>query len=373
MYLLITGANGFLGRHVVQAAVVHGHRVRAMVRPTADVTARWGGDNAANLKGVEIVRHDLRDRRELVERVRGVDAVLHLAAAKTGDYYTQMAGTVVATENLLASMHEARVDRLVLTSSFAVYDYLAVASAGTLDEDSLLEREPERRDAYCRSKLWQERLVREAMTRQDVKATVLRPGVVYAEPDHLWTDRLGVRVGRTWFAIGAHARLPLTHVCHCAEAIVRAAERPAAIGQTLNLVDDDSPTQRRYRRALRKTMRPRIVPINWTLTRLGVWLLDAVDRRVLAGRAQLPAVLRRRALHARCRPLHYPNQRAKEVLGWSAPARWRNAIKTAATDRAGRAAAALLDDHAFTQAGEADSHLPKSHWSSTDTSCVSHT
>jgi len=91
--LLVTGATGFLGRRVVADALRRGHTVRAMVRP--------GFDGASLPPQVEIIRADLRDPHSI--DVAGVDAVLHLAAAKTGDLYSQMHTTVVGTENLIAA------------------------------------------------------------------------------------------------------------------------------------------------------------------------------------------------------------------------------------------------------------------------------
>src|SRR5689334_8617848 len=144
MQLLITGANGFLGRHVVTEAVRRGHSVRALVRPNTDVTKLdWYARDR-----VEVLRADLRSRKGLAEVVRGVDCVLHLAAAKSGDLYAQYAGTVVATENLLAAMSETGVRRIVLVSSFSVYDYMKLHDFSLLDENSPLETDAFDRDEY---------------------------------------------------------------------------------------------------------------------------------------------------------------------------------------------------------------------------------
>ena len=82
MNLLVTGANGFLGRYVVSEALRHGHAVRALVRPTADVSdSEWTQHGR-----LEIVRADMprenrdvlasfsesRNRRSAVGRVLGV-------------------------------------------------------------------------------------------------------------------------------------------------------------------------------------------------------------------------------------------------------------------------------------------------------------
>ena len=100
--ILVTGANGFLGRRVVAALQRRGHAVRALVRPaTAIDPARlgWGDD-------VEVVRGDLRATAiaELAQAFDGVDGLVHLAAAVTGGEDAQFAAGVVGTERLLDAM-----------------------------------------------------------------------------------------------------------------------------------------------------------------------------------------------------------------------------------------------------------------------------
>ena len=73
MKVLVTGANGFLGRHVVRALLRRGHAVRALVRPASDVTSLgWGAE-------VELCRGDLRTSANLHEAFEGVDVLVHLA------------------------------------------------------------------------------------------------------------------------------------------------------------------------------------------------------------------------------------------------------------------------------------------------------
>ena len=102
MKLLVTGASGFVGRHVATAALDRGHDVRALIRPATD-TSRLPQHGHERL---EVCRADLRSPRGLTEVAAGVDAVIHLAASMTGDFYARFAGTVIATENLLAAMTE---------------------------------------------------------------------------------------------------------------------------------------------------------------------------------------------------------------------------------------------------------------------------
>jgi nucleoside-diphosphate-sugar epimerase len=320
MKLLVTGANGFLGRYVVAEALRRGHGVRAVVRSGANP---WPGQD------VELAQVDLRSRRGLVEALAGVDAVLHLAAAKAGDLYAQYAGTVVATENLLWAMDEAKVSHIVSISSFSVYDYMQMSSFSLVDESSPVEADAFDRDAYAHTKLVQENLVRETAGLNGWRYAILRPGVIFGK-DNLWTARLGAQAGKKlWIRMGAWARLPLTYVENCAEAIVLAAENPEADGQTLNIVDDDVPTQRAYAAFLRKRMSPRpmILPVPWIVMRCLARLATITNSLLFKGRAKVPGVFVPCRLHARCKPLRYTNARIKQVLGWQPKVSWQEGVE----------------------------------------------
>ena len=316
MTILVTGATGFLGQYVVREALARGHRVRAIVRPAGKLEALPWAD-AANL---ELVRADLRSRAGLVKALDGVDAVIHAAAAKSGDIYAQMAGTVVATENLLWAMHQAGVKRLVAVSTFSVYAYSRMWTWSELNESSPTESNGYDRDEYAITKLIQESLVLDAAKQPGWHVTVLRPGVIYGR-NNTWTARLGAQSsgGRAWLRIGAFARLPLTYVENCAEALLLAAETDAASGQVLNVVDDNPPTQRRYLRELRNRTqpRPRIVPVPYFLMRALAALAWLVNKFLLGGRAKLPGILIPARLHARFKPLRFNNAKIKRTLGWT--------------------------------------------------------
>ncbi len=336
MRWLVTGANGFLGRSVVSQALARGHQVCALVRPTADVAPLAWADEP----NVQIVRADLRSRHGLVEALADVDLVLHLAAAKQGDLYAQLASTVVATENLLDAMAAANVQRLVAISSFAVYDYLGRRSWSRIDEQSPLEPRPEQRDEYCRTKMLQERLIRDHARGHGWALTILRPGVIYG-PDNGWTARLGMKISdRLYLRTGAWAQLPLTYVENCALAVVLAAEQNSVGERVFNVVDDDRPTQRRYLNELRKRMslRPRVIPVSWSLMRLLArlaWLTNCV---VFRSRAKLPGILIPARLHARCKPMRYSNRCIKDALGWQPQYGLAEALSQSFGDRRARLA-----------------------------------
>src|SRR5688572_29457798 len=108
MKVLVTGANGFLGRHVVNELLRRGHRVRAIVRPAARlVDLRWPGE-------VDLHFGDLRTSPTLEAAFEGIDVVIHLAAAVQGSEDMQFASSVVGTERLLDAMSQSATRRLVL-------------------------------------------------------------------------------------------------------------------------------------------------------------------------------------------------------------------------------------------------------------------
>ncbi|MEM9414654.1 MAG: NAD-dependent epimerase/dehydratase family protein [Planctomycetota bacterium] len=315
MKLLVTGSTGFLGQAVVREALRLGHTVRAAVRPATDIERAWPGGHAR----LEIARIDLRRKQGLADACRDVDAVIHLAAVKMGDFYDQMVGTVVATENLLAAMDEAGCRRMVLCSTFSVYDYMRPRSGTVVDEDFPLEPDPDARDEYAKTKLLQEQMVRDHAEQTGMALTVIRPGVIYGA-DNLLNGWTGQQLGeKRWVRIGANAKVPLTYVEHCAEAHVLAAVKDEAVGRTYNIVDHDPPSQRRYIKLLQSRFvpRPRVFLINWTLARTVArsgWLFNKL---FLGGRAKVPSILVPCRLHARAKPYRYNTPRATDELGWS--------------------------------------------------------
>jgi 2-alkyl-3-oxoalkanoate reductase len=306
---MITGASGFMGRYAVAAALRKGHKVRAVVRSAAQPLP-W--PSHAHL---EVIPLDLLETERLSAAVDGIDTVVHLAAVLSGSFEEQRQGTVVATQALLKALSASSVRHLIAISTFSVYDYLSLSPGTILSESMPLETHPEQRDGYTQTKLAQEILVRQFATETATLLTILRPGIVYGR-DRLWNASLGVNVkDRLWVCIGDRATLPLLYVEHCTDAIMQAIQYPPKSRHTINLVDDQLPTQKAYRDALLQAgfaMPPKVV-LPW-----------AIVNRVSSWAAQLPGIsptnvpglLVPARVHARFKPLAYSNTRAKQYLDW---------------------------------------------------------
>lgn len=127
--MLVTGANGFIGAHLVRALLREGAATRALVREHADLRALEGLD-------CELVRGDLRDPAAVERAVHGCEQVFHVAADYrlwVIDAAPMYAANVEGTRNLLAASQRAGVRRIVHTSTVGT---LGIPHGGLGREDT---------------------------------------------------------------------------------------------------------------------------------------------------------------------------------------------------------------------------------------------
>ncbi|MBL9109352.1 MAG: SDR family NAD(P)-dependent oxidoreductase, partial [Myxococcales bacterium] len=125
--VLVTGADGFIGSHLVEALVAHGAEVRAFV--VYNSLGSWGWLDSlpeATKAALEVVAGDIRDPHVVSEAVRGVDAVLHLAALIAIPYsYVAPASyvetNVTGTLHVLTAARTHGTARVLVTSTSEVY------------------------------------------------------------------------------------------------------------------------------------------------------------------------------------------------------------------------------------------------------------
>ncbi|KQY99483.1 NAD-dependent dehydratase [Pseudolabrys sp. Root1462] len=123
MHVLLTGGAGFIGRHVLRELLARGHDVRVLDSLRPDVHA---DGKTAPLDGAELVVADVRDAGAVDRALKGIDAVLHLAAkvglgVAVSDLPDYASSNDVGAAEILAGMARARITRLTLASSMVVY------------------------------------------------------------------------------------------------------------------------------------------------------------------------------------------------------------------------------------------------------------
>jgi len=189
MTVLVTGASGLVGSHVVQALVSRGERVRALVRPPSR--------EAVVRLGAEAVAGDVTDAAAWQSAARGVGAIVHAAAIvqRRASWDEYVVANVDATRLAVAAARASGA-RLVHISSVAVYGGTAAypVTRERRDEDHPFQPIPDP-DFYGRSKRMAEAVVRQAAERREIDAVALRPNVIYGERDRLFTPRV-IRVLR---------------------------------------------------------------------------------------------------------------------------------------------------------------------------------
>ena len=305
--VLVTGAGGFLGRATVSALLEAGHNVRAMLRPAAAVPP-W-----RNQERCQIVRIDLRAPCNLDLAMQDVDMVVHLAAAVIAPDASHYAVTVGGTERLIEAMSHASVRRVILASSFSVYDW--TRARRIVDESSPIETRPYARGAYAAAKLWQERLLERASKSYGWELTILRPGVIWG-PGNEGLFMAGWPGRKLHFVLGPRRSLPITYIDNCAAAFVKAVEC-AAPPRIVNVIDDNVPTAWQFmgeylNRTKTRGMR---VPIPFFWAQTTAWSASLCSRIFFGKRGKLPSMLMPVRL-AVFRSLRFPNHVLKRDLEW---------------------------------------------------------
>ena len=329
MRVLVTGATGFLGRHVVAAFLAKGDAVRLLVRPAAKIEHfNWPNE-------VQVFRADLRDSSDLLPAFEPqgdfgpIDCLVHLAAAVTGSEETQFAAGVVGTERLLGAMARSATRRIVLASSLSVYDWSH--SHSRLSERSPVESDIYSRDGYAIAKFWQERVAGQYAQQHNWDLTILRPGFIWGF-GNTYPACLGQRVGRLHLVFAPKARPPLTYVENCADAFVTVAGDTRALGRTYNVIDGDLLNSwELLQQHLRGTDASGwCIPIPYRLAHAGTKAAQIISRAIFREHGgKLPSILVPRRFEARFKPLTFEASDLQLQLGWKPPVSMSEALERA--------------------------------------------
>lgn len=241
MTVLVTGAAGFLGGHLVDLLVERGESVRIFTRPGEDIT------RLVNL-GVEVCQGDLTDRLSVAAALVGVDRVLH-CAARTGPWgplaeYEQI--NIYGTKTLVEAAMAANVRRIVHVSSITAH---GVDIHGTADETAPLNGGS---DPYSKTKAASERLLQQLIRDKGAPVTIVRPGLIYGPRDTNSFARFTrmIQQGKMVIIGSGRNALPLIHVQDVARGIVLAGDSEQAIGRAYLLTNGEPITQSDYFNAI---------------------------------------------------------------------------------------------------------------------------
>jgi|SRR5579884_402554 len=306
--LLITGATGFVGGHLAEAAVRRGLGVRALARAAADVAP-------LHRLGVEVCEGDLTQPERLRAAVDGVEAVVH-CAARVGDWGPVEEYRAVNVDGLLRLLEACRgrpLRRFVHLSSLGVY-----AARHHYGTDETEPPPSQQVDGYTQSKVEAEKLALSYHKEHGVPVVVLRPGFIYGPRDRTVLPQLidNLKKRRVRYLGSGAAAMNTIYVGNLVEAIFLALEKPKAVGEVYNLTDGEKVSKRRFIQTLADGVGVPRPP--WLTAPL--WLAKALAG-FLEGRARRlnhpnPPILTQARLKFLGLNLDFSIEKAKRELGY---------------------------------------------------------
>jgi len=236
--VLVTGAGGFIGSHLVEALVNNGAKVRAYVRYNSrndpGLLSMLPEDL---LNQVEIIPGDLRDLPAVQAAISSVDLVYHLGALIAIPYsylhpLEVVETNVMGTLNVLQAALQSGVTRLIHTSTSEVY--------GTAQQVPIGESHPlQGQSPYSASKIGADKLAESFYCSFELPVVTLRTFNTYGPRQSaraviptIITQALSQQVIRLG---NLDARRDLTYISDTVDGFLRAAQAPDVEGKTINL------------------------------------------------------------------------------------------------------------------------------------------
>ena len=179
--VLLTGITGYIGQHCAAELLRQGYEVVGTIRSRvkADAT-RIAIAKVAPVDGLSFIEADLLSDQGWVEAMKGCAYVMHVASpfmlAEPKDENEMIAPAVEGTRRVIAAAQQARVKRLVLTSS--TFAMIAGKDSGRYGPDAWSDTNASI-GAYPKSKTLAERTAWAAAKGGDMELTVVNPGAVF--------------------------------------------------------------------------------------------------------------------------------------------------------------------------------------------------
>jgi len=176
--LLVTGADGFIGSHLVEKLIDRGYHVKAFVYYNSFNSWGWLDTFPKNLLNhIEIFSGDVRDPNGVKKAVQGCSAVFHLAALVGIPYSYHSPDSYVDTNikgtlNILQACRDYKVERILITSTSEVY---GTAKYVPIDEKHPLQGQ----SPYSATKIGAEKIAESFYRSFDMPITIVRPFNTY--------------------------------------------------------------------------------------------------------------------------------------------------------------------------------------------------
>jgi NAD dependent epimerase/dehydratase len=237
--VLVTGADGFIGSHLVEGLLAHGCDVRAFVLYNSFNSWGWLDSLAPEVRrGLDVFAGDVRDPHGVRAAMRGCDVVLHLAALIAIPYSYHSPDTYVDTNvrgtlNVLQAARELGVERVVHTSTSEVY---GTARYVPIDEEHPLQGQ----SPYSASKIGADQMAIAFHRSFDLPVGIIRPFNTYGPRQSaravIPTVITQLAAGARRIRLGAlHPTRDFNYVADTVRGFIAMAEADGAVGEVVNV------------------------------------------------------------------------------------------------------------------------------------------
>ncbi|NDB41491.1 MAG: SDR family NAD(P)-dependent oxidoreductase [Actinobacteria bacterium] len=238
MKILVTGADGFIGSHVVETLVKSGHDVRAFVLYNSFNSWGWLDESEKSIReSINVFAGDIRDPHGVDKAVENQEVVLNLAALIAIPYSYHSPDTYIDTNikgtlNVLQAARRHNVKRVVQTSTSEVY-----GTAQYIPIDEIHPLHPQ--SPYAASKVGADQLALSFHTSFDVPVGILRPFNTYGPRQSaraVIPTIISQLANKSKVKLGSLSPTrDFTYVQDTANGFLAAAQSDAIVGQTINL------------------------------------------------------------------------------------------------------------------------------------------
>ncbi|WP_227762477.1 NAD-dependent 4,6-dehydratase LegB [Zhaonella formicivorans] len=237
--ILVTGADGFIGSHLVEELVRSGYNVRAFVLYNSFNSWGWLDHSPKEIRdNLDVFAGDVRDPHGIKQAMKGCNAVIHLAAliAIPYSYYspdTYVDTNIKGTLNILQAARELEILKVVHTSTSEVY---GTAKFVPITEDHPLQGQ----SPYSASKIGADQLAMSFYYSFNTPVAIVRPFNTYGPRQSaravIPTVITQIASGKRKIKLGAlHPTRDFNYVKDTVKGFIAALESDNSIGQIINI------------------------------------------------------------------------------------------------------------------------------------------
>jgi NAD dependent epimerase/dehydratase len=237
--ILVTGADGFIGSHLVEELVRRGHDVRAFVLYNSFNSWGWLDHADSEVKkSLDVFSGDIRDPHGVKQAMQGCDIVLHLAALIAIPYSYHSPATYVDTNvtgtlNIVQAARELGVEKVVHTSTSEVY--------GTACFVPITEEHPlQGQSPYSASKIGADQIAMSFYSSFETPVAIIRPFNTYGPRQSaravIPTIITQIANGKRVLKLGAiHPTRDFNYVADTVNGFIAVAESDNSVGEVINV------------------------------------------------------------------------------------------------------------------------------------------